>query len=60
MILVNTCVIKSGNWYAPKISDIGYLDQHYGTLSAEMTVLETITELVLYLIPGLILKYVVI
>ena len=39
-------VIKSGNWHAPKISDIGYLDQHYGTLSAEKTVLETIAELV--------------
>jgi ATPase subunit of ABC transporter with duplicated ATPase domains len=42
----DTCVIKSGNWYAPKISDIGYLDQHYGTLHAEKTVLETIAELV--------------
>ena len=42
----DACVIKSGNWYAPKISDIGYLDQHYGTLSAEKTVLETIAELV--------------
>jgi len=45
-ILDDACVIKSGNWYAPKISDIGYLDQHYGTLSAEKTVLETIAELV--------------
>ncbi|PPE03084.1 ATP-binding cassette domain-containing protein [Holospora curviuscula] len=45
-ILDDVCVIKSGNWYAPKISDIGYLDQHYGTLSAEKTVLETIAELV--------------
>lgn len=45
-IMDDACVIKSGNWYAPKNSDIGYLDQHYGTLSAEKTVLETITELV--------------
>lgn len=45
-IMDYTCVIKYGNWYAPKISDIGYLDQHYGTLSAEKTVLETIAELV--------------
>lgn len=44
-IMDDTCVIKSGNWYAPKISDIGYLDQHYGTLSAEKTVLETIATL---------------
>jgi ATPase subunit of ABC transporter with duplicated ATPase domains len=42
----DACVIKSGNWHAPKISDIGYLDQHYGTLSAKKTVLETIAELV--------------
>lgn len=45
-ILDDDSVIKSGNWHAPKISDIGYLDQHYGTLSAEKTVLETIAELV--------------
>ena len=45
-IMDDTRVIKSGNWYVPKISDIGYLDQHYGTLSAEKTVLETIAELV--------------
>ena len=45
-ILDDASVIKSGNWHAPKISDIGYLDQHYGTLSAEKTVLETIAELV--------------
>lgn len=30
---------------APKIVDIGYLDQHYGTLSSEKTVLETIATL---------------
>ena len=45
-ILDNESVIKSGNWHTPKVSDIGYLDQHYGTLSAEKTVLETIAELV--------------
>ena len=45
-ILDDASVIKSGNWHAPKLSDIGYLDQHYGTLSAENTVLETITDLV--------------
>ncbi|SPM44718.1 ABC transporter ATP-binding protein [Orientia tsutsugamushi] len=46
-IIDDACIIKSGNWYAPKINDIGYLDQHYGTLSAGKTVLETIAELVL-------------
>lgn len=45
-ILDDLCVIKSGNWHAPKISNIGYLDQHYGTLSPEKKVLETIAELV--------------
>jgi ATPase subunit of ABC transporter with duplicated ATPase domains len=45
-IMDDASVIKSGNWHAPKFSDIGYLDQHYGTLSAEKTVLETITDLV--------------
>ena len=45
-ILDDASVIKLGNWTAPKIDDIGYLDQHYGTLSAEKTVLETIVELV--------------
>ena len=39
-------VIKSGQWSAPKLKDIGYLDQHYGTVSPAKTVLETITELV--------------
>jgi ATPase subunit of ABC transporter with duplicated ATPase domains len=45
-ILDDDSVIKSGSWHAPKIDDIGYLDQHYGTLSAEKTVLETIADLV--------------
>jgi len=45
-ILDDDSVIKLGNWHAPKIDDIGYLDQHYGTLSAEKTVLEIIAELV--------------
>jgi ATPase subunit of ABC transporter with duplicated ATPase domains len=45
-ILDDDSVIKLGNWHAPKIDDIGYLDQHYGTLFAEKTVLETIAELV--------------
>lgn len=43
-IMDDAGVIKSGNWYVPKIGDIGYLDQHYGTLSSEKTVLETIAE----------------
>ena len=45
-ILNDASVIKSGHWMLPKLVDIGYLDQHYGTLSAEKTVYETIAELV--------------
>ena len=45
-ILNDPTVIKSGNWHVPKQSDIGYLDQHYGTLSPTQSVFETIAELV--------------
>lgn len=44
-IMDNADVIKSGHWYAPKIQDMGYLDQHYATLSGEKSVLETITAI---------------
>lgn len=40
----NESLVKSGDWLTPKFTDIGYLDQHYGTLLAEKTVLETIAE----------------
>jgi len=43
-ILGDAGVLKSGDWTAPKLSDIGYLDQHYGTLSPEKTVYETIKD----------------
>lgn len=39
-------VKKSGEWVAPKKEKIGYLDQHYGTLKADETVLETIQKIV--------------
>jgi len=45
-VLNDASITKSGNWYMPKNNDIGYLDQHYCTLSMEKTVLETIAELV--------------
>lgn len=45
-ILNSPAVIKSGSWTVPKSTDIGYLDQHYASLSSEKTVCETITELV--------------
>ncbi|MCS5712828.1 ABC-F family ATP-binding cassette domain-containing protein [Candidatus Berkiella aquae] len=44
-ILDDSRVIKSGDWHTPKLEDVGYLDQHYSTLSAQMTVLETIVTL---------------
>lgn len=39
-------VITSGSWHVPKLNDIGYLDQQYGTLSADESVFETIAKLV--------------
>lgn len=45
-ILGDPSVVKLGNWYGPKPQDIGYLDQHYGTLLADKSVLETIHDLV--------------
>ena len=45
-ILGDPKVIKTGNWHVPKPQDIGYLDQHYGTLSPNKSVLETVQDLV--------------
>lgn len=45
-ILSDPNVIKDGEWIIPKCEDIGYLDQHYGTLESAKTVLEVIHELV--------------
>lgn len=44
-ILNDSRVTRKGDWLAPK--NIGYLDQHYCTLSPNKSVLETIEELVL-------------
>lgn len=44
-ILNDAAVLKSGDWVAPKLQDIGYLDQHYSTLSSTRTVLEEIQML---------------
>lgn len=38
-------VIKTGDWFTPKQTDIGYLDQHYGTLNPNYSVLDSILEL---------------
>lgn len=45
-ILEDATVIKSGNWLMPKKVDIGYLDQHYNTLSLDKSVCETIAACV--------------
>jgi len=45
-ILNDPSVIKTGEWFLPKSSDIGYLDQHYGTLPHELSVLESVADLV--------------
>lgn len=45
-ILNDPQVIKSGSWVVPKLGDIGYLDQSYGTLDPKQTVFETIHTLV--------------
>lgn len=42
-ILEDTTVIKSGNWFMPKKVDIGYLDQHYNTVSMNKSVYEIIS-----------------
>lgn len=45
-IIKDPSVITSGHWQVPNREDIGYLDQHYGTLEPHKTVLETINDLV--------------
>ena len=45
-ILNDHDINKSGGWFTPKTLDIGYIDQHYSTLSPNYSVLETIAELV--------------
>jgi len=44
-ILNDINIIKDGTWHMPNIKDIGYLDQHYETLSPNLSVLETIEEI---------------
>lgn len=48
-LLGDESVCKTGDWHVIKREDIGYLDQHYGTLHPDKTVLETITDLVPHL-----------
>jgi len=48
-ILGESGVYKTGDWHVVKLEDIGYLDQHYGTLNPDKTVLEAIADLVPHL-----------
>ncbi|MDQ5940496.1 MAG: hypothetical protein QG632_222 [Candidatus Dependentiae bacterium] len=41
-ILESSGVHRTGTWHLPAHKDIGYLDQHYGTLNPEQSVLETV------------------
>lgn len=43
-IMGDASVVKTGDWYVPKLSDIGYLDQHYGNLDSEKSAVEIIAE----------------
>ena len=45
-LLSDVSITKSGDWYAPKREDVGYLDQHYFTLAPENTVFDSIASLV--------------
>ena len=40
-------LVREGYWLVPRRDDIGYLDQHYGTLDPQKKVFETIGELAL-------------
>jgi ATPase subunit of ABC transporter with duplicated ATPase domains len=43
-ILGDKNIIKSGDWNAPNLCDVGYLDQHYGNLYLEKSAVEIISE----------------
>ncbi|CDZ78722.1 putative ABC transporter ATP-binding protein YheS [Legionella massiliensis] len=44
-ILSQASLRMGGEWFTPKPGDIGYLDQHYSTLSNEQTVFDAIADL---------------
>lgn len=43
-IMNDPSIVKKGDWHVPKISEIGYLDQHYGNLNPEKSAIEIIAE----------------
>lgn len=44
-ILSKDEIIKTGDWYLPRIDHIGYLDQHYSNLQPDLSVIQHIQEL---------------
>ncbi|MBN8828885.1 MAG: ABC-F family ATP-binding cassette domain-containing protein [Sphingobacteriia bacterium] len=45
-ILNKPNIIKKGEWLLPKLEDIGYLDQHYGNLNSNVTVFDSVSDVV--------------
>lgn len=45
-ILGDPKIIRTGTWFAPKRTEIGYLDQHYRNLDPNKTVLEFLASIV--------------
>ena len=45
-LLSDATIIRSGEWITPKLSDIGYLDQHYSTLVSSDSVLNSLQKIV--------------
>lgn len=43
-ILGDSALVKQGEWNTPCANDIGYLDQHYATLTPDKTVLDVIAD----------------
>ncbi|MDR1433294.1 MAG: ATP-binding cassette domain-containing protein [Puniceicoccales bacterium] len=56
-ILCDPDIVKSGNWSVPRSGDIGYLDQHYGTLRAEDSAFAAIAEVAPQLSHGEVRKH---
>ncbi|NQY42111.1 MAG: ABC-F family ATP-binding cassette domain-containing protein [Legionellales bacterium] len=38
-------IIKTGDWYAPKLENIGYLDQHYNSLEPNKTIFDSVSDI---------------
>ncbi len=45
-LLQDSSIGKSGEWHFPSLKNIGYLDQHYKTLSSRKSVIELLSEVV--------------